>query len=67
LKTDNFKSKKLKIGWRKGNTIQNKEVLDRNMAELDNRIELLSSSRPDIVNNIDHLTQLRADLMKELN
>jgi prefoldin subunit 5 len=35
------------------------------MADLDNRIEFLSSSRPDIVSNIDRLKKHHADLMKE--
>jgi prefoldin subunit 5 len=37
------------------------------MADLDNRIELLSSSRPDIVSSIDRLKKRRAELMKELS
>jgi hypothetical protein len=37
------------------------------MADLDNRIEFLSSSRPDIVGSIDRLKKHRAELMKELN
>jgi chromosome segregation ATPase len=37
------------------------------MADLDNRIELLSSSRPDIIGSIDRLKKHRVDLMKELN
>jgi chromosome segregation ATPase len=47
--------------------IQDKEKLDHSMADLDNRIELLSSSRPDIVSNIDRLKKRRAELMKELS
>jgi chromosome segregation ATPase len=37
------------------------------MADLDNRIEFLSSSLPDIVSNIDRLKKRRAELMKELD
>jgi chromosome segregation ATPase len=37
------------------------------MADLDNRIEFLSSSHPDIVSNIDRLKKRRAELMKELD
>jgi prefoldin subunit 5 len=37
------------------------------MDDLDNRIEFLSSSRPDIVDSIDRLKKCRAELMKELN
>jgi hypothetical protein len=46
---------------------QDMEKLDNNMADLDNRIELLSSSRPDIVSSIDRLKKRRAELMKELS
>jgi predicted nucleic acid-binding Zn-ribbon protein len=37
------------------------------MADLDNMIESLSSSHPDIVDSIDRLKKRRAELMKELN
>jgi hypothetical protein len=37
------------------------------MADLDNRIKFLSSSRPDIVRSIDRLKKCRAELMKELD
>jgi septal ring factor EnvC (AmiA/AmiB activator) len=37
------------------------------MADLDNMIEFLSSSHPDIVDSIDRLKKRRAELMKELN
>jgi chromosome segregation ATPase len=46
---------------------QEKEKLDDSMADLDNRIEFLSSSLPDIVSNIDRLKKRRAELMKELD
>jgi chromosome segregation ATPase len=46
---------------------QDKEKLDRSMADLDNRIELLTSSRSNIVGSIDHLRRRRAELMKELD
>jgi hypothetical protein len=36
------------------------------MADLDNRIEFLTSSRSDIVNNIDRVKKCRVDLMTEL-
>jgi hypothetical protein len=37
------------------------------MADLDNRIEFLTSSRSDNVSSVDPLKKRRADLMKELN
>jgi DNA repair exonuclease SbcCD ATPase subunit len=37
------------------------------MADLDNRIKFLSSSRPDIISSIDRLKKRRAELMKELD
>jgi predicted nucleic acid-binding Zn-ribbon protein len=37
------------------------------MADLDNRIKFLSSSRPDIVSNIDRLKKRQTELMKELD
>jgi hypothetical protein len=37
------------------------------MADLDNRIEFLTSSRFDIVNNTDCLKRRCAELMKELS
>jgi chromosome segregation ATPase len=46
---------------------QEREKLDHSMADLDNRIEFLSSSRPDIVGGIDRLKKRRAELMKELH
>jgi chromosome segregation ATPase len=46
---------------------QDKENLDSSMADLDSRIEFLSSSRPDIISSIDHLKKRRAELMKELS
>jgi prefoldin subunit 5 len=36
------------------------------MADLDNRIEFLTSSRSDIVNSIDRLKTRCVDIMKEL-
>jgi chromosome segregation ATPase len=45
---------------------QDREKLDHSMADLDNRIEFLSSSCPDIVDIIDRLKKRRAELMKEL-
>jgi chromosome segregation ATPase len=36
------------------------------MADLDGRIEFLSSFRPDIVNSMDRLKRRRVELMKEL-
>jgi hypothetical protein len=36
------------------------------MIDLDHRIELLTSSRSDVVNSIDRLKRRRAELMKEL-
>jgi chromosome segregation ATPase len=45
---------------------QDREKLDNSMADLDNRIELLSSARPDIVSSIDRLKKRRAELMKDL-
>jgi chromosome segregation ATPase len=47
--------------------IEDREKLDHSMADLDNRIELLSSSCPDIVSNIDRLKKRRAVLMKDLD
>jgi chromosome segregation ATPase len=41
-----------------------REKLDHSMAD---RIELLSSSRPDIVGSINRLKKCRANLMKEFN
>jgi hypothetical protein len=41
--------------------------LDTNLADLDIRIKFLSSSRSDIVNNIDLLKKCRVELMKELD
>jgi archaellum component FlaC len=46
---------------------QDRERLDSSMVDLDNRIELLSSSRPDIVSSIDRLKKRHAELMKELS
>jgi chromosome segregation ATPase len=46
---------------------QEREKLDSSMANLDNMIEFLSSSRPDIINSADRLKRRRAELMKELN
>ncbi|KAM0849571.1 hypothetical protein ACQ4PT_053643 [Festuca glaucescens] len=40
---------------------------DSSIAELDDRIQILSSSRADIVSNIDRLKQRRAALMMELH
>jgi chromosome segregation ATPase len=37
------------------------------MADLDNKIKFLSSSRPDIVSSIDRLKKRRNELMKELD
>lgn len=37
------------------------------MADLDDRIEFLTSSHSDIVNNIDRLKRRRGELMKELD
>jgi prefoldin subunit 5 len=37
------------------------------MADLDNRIEFLASSRPDIVSSIDCLKKRHAELMKEFS
>jgi hypothetical protein len=37
------------------------------MADLDNRIELLTSSCSNIVSSIDRLKRRRAELMKELD
>jgi hypothetical protein len=45
---------------------QDREKLDSSMADLDNMIKFLSSSRPDIVSNIYHLKKSHAELMKEL-
>jgi chromosome segregation ATPase len=50
-----------------GQLIQDRENLDYSMADLDNMIELLSSSRPDIVSNINRSKKRRAELMKELD
>jgi chromosome segregation ATPase len=46
---------------------QDREKLDNSMADLDNRIKFLSSSRPDIISSIDRLKKRRAELMKELD
>jgi hypothetical protein len=46
---------------------QDKEKLDSRMANLDNRIEFISSSCPDIISNVDHLKKRRAEFMKELD
>jgi chromosome segregation ATPase len=46
---------------------QDREKLDHNMADLDNRFELLSSSHPDIINSIDRSKKRHADLMKEFS
>jgi predicted nucleic acid-binding Zn-ribbon protein len=37
------------------------------MADLDNRIKFLSSSRPDIVSSIDRLKKRQTELMKKLD
>lgn len=37
------------------------------MADLDDRIEFLTSSHSDIVNSIDRLKRRRGELMKELD
>jgi hypothetical protein len=37
------------------------------MDDLDNRIEFLAFSRPDIVNSIERLKKHHAELMKELS
>jgi chromosome segregation ATPase len=46
---------------------QDREKLDSSMADLDNRIEFLSSSRLDIVSNVDRSKKRRAELMKGLS
>jgi chromosome segregation ATPase len=46
---------------------QEREKLDSSMADLDNRIEFLSSSHPNIVHCVKCLKKRRADLMKELS
>jgi hypothetical protein len=43
---------------------QDREKLDTSMADLDNRIDFLASSRSDIVNGIDCLKRRHAELMK---
>jgi prefoldin subunit 5 len=40
--------------------------MDNSMADLDNRIEFLTSSHSDIVNSIDRLKTRCVDIMKEL-
>jgi vacuolar-type H+-ATPase subunit I/STV1 len=46
---------------------QDRENLDNSIADLDIRIELLSSSHSEIVHNIDRLKHRQAELMKELD
>jgi chromosome segregation ATPase len=46
---------------------QDRENLDSSMADLENMIELFTSSRSDIVNNVDRLKRRCADLTKELD
>jgi chromosome segregation ATPase len=45
---------------------QDRENLDSSMADLDNRIELMTSPCSDIVGSIDRLKRCRVQLMKEL-
>jgi hypothetical protein len=45
---------------------QERKNLDNSMADLDNGIEILASSRLDIVNSIDCFKRHHAELMKEL-
>ncbi|KAG2565536.1 hypothetical protein PVAP13_7NG115951 [Panicum virgatum] len=45
---------------------KNREAHDSRVTDLDGRIQLLSTSRADIVSSIDRLKRRRADLMKEL-
>jgi chromosome segregation ATPase len=52
---------------RQEHLIQDRENLDSSMADLDNRIEFPTSSRPDIVSSIDRLKRRPAELMKELS
>jgi prefoldin subunit 5 len=46
---------------------QDREKLDNSMADLDNRIQFLSSCRLDIFSSIDRLKKRHAELMKELS
>jgi uncharacterized membrane protein YccC len=46
---------------------QDMEKLDNSMADLDNRIELLTSSCSNIVGSIDRLKRRHAKLMKQLD
>jgi hypothetical protein len=57
----------LKERKRQEQRTQDRENMERSMADLDTRIEFLTSSRPDIVESIDHLKWGHVELMKKLS